>query len=78
MSYCRAGGPDSDVYAYASGPRHFSIHCAGESYTESTLQGFRTRLEALQAAGYKVPACAFDRIDKELAQRARRKSKSSG
>lgn len=67
MSYCRPAG-DSDVYAFASGPCSFSVYCGGESYHETTLQGFQARLEALRERGFKVPQRTFDRIGKERAE----------
>ena len=65
MSYCRAGGPDSDVYAYATGSG-FEIWAGGEQFHEDTLAGFKTRLELLRDAGLRVPQSAFDRIAREL------------
>jgi hypothetical protein len=72
MAYCRFG-EGSDVYAYKSSDDHFSIHVAAKegsvgfvSFTENSLQAFKTRLEELKSDGYMIPDHTFERIEREL------------
>lgn len=64
MSYCRWSCDDfkSDVYAYASGNSHWTIHLkGGETRYYSTVEDFYLDLVKLRDDGYHVPEHALDR-----------------
>ena len=74
MSYCRAGGVDSDVYAYAVGGGGWVIHTGNirdsvdnfRGYVEVTIGEFRDRMLKLRGEGYKIPDYTFERIEQEI------------
>lgn len=39
----------------------------GESFTDGTLEEFKTTVQMLKDAGYRVPDYVFERIDEEIA-----------
>lgn len=73
MSYCRISG-NCDVYAYNTGGGYM-IHAdiAGSNrhaaYFEPDIVRFRERMHELRRLGCRIPESAFERMDREIAER---------
>lgn len=48
-----------------------TLHYAGESLHDDTLEQFRATLSSLRELGYNVPQFVFDAIDEEIAEQTR-------
>ena len=68
MSYCRFSDK-SDVYCFPNGETwvtHVAYDKGGQSFRDSSLLDFKTRLLVLRSQGLRVPDCALERIEGEL------------